>query len=86
MTNVCFVRSKSQQLCRLIASHSSLLEKTQPGQSSADAVFKHVCMCFCRNCSSYDPCDKSRHGHVLGNIPMEPDGNNGEKMFVATTF
>lgn len=32
----------------------------------------------CRNGSSNDPCDKPRHGHVLGDIPLEPDGNNGE--------
>lgn len=32
----------------------------------------------CRNGASNDPCDKPRHGYVLGNISLESNGNNGE--------
>lgn len=34
----------------------------------------------CRNRSSHDPRYKPRHGHVLGNITLEPDGDNGETL------
>ena len=37
-----------------------------------------LCIFTRRNGSSNDPCDKPRHGHVLGDIPLEPDGDNGE--------
>lgn len=40
--------------------------------------WKFLCIFTCRNSSSNDPCDKPRHGHVLGNIPLEPNGDNGE--------
>lgn len=40
---------------------------------------KHsLCPIGCRNCSSHDPRYKPRHGHVLGNVTLEPHGDNGE--------
>lgn len=61
-------------LCKIRADlwWSSVLQKTQQ-QSSG-----YFPMRFCRNCTSYDACNKPGYGHVLGNIPLEPDGNNGE--------
>lgn len=43
-------------------------------------------MCVARNGASNDSCDKSRHGYVLGNIPLEPDGDNGEALCIKEVF
>ena len=50
--------------------------------SATDGALMLLFTCLCvftyRNGSSNDPCDKPGHGHVLGNLPLEPDGDNGE--------
>lgn len=42
------------------------------------AVEHSLCLIGCRNRSSHDPRHKPRHGHVLGNVTLEPHGDHGE--------
>lgn len=36
------------------------------------------CLIGCRNRPSHDPRDQPRHGHVLGDVALEPHGDHGE--------
>jgi len=42
------------------------------------ALTESVHVCLHRDCQSHDLRDKPGHVHVLGNLAMDSDGNNGK--------